>query len=203
MGTGNSSLYDRPGGMVTEMNETKGNNTKEFEKRTENRLRKHKSIYNLSREIDKVYKMVRELTGLGDFTEKLVRSSIPTVFKEKGIFIYDISSREGHYNGETMEIDILALGKMEDNLKVALIIEIEDRLSSESIEKLTKKIEKFPTFFEEYKDYQIIGVLAGEKYPKKIMKAIERSGVYVLVPADNIMRIANSVKFKPKIFNKR
>ena len=63
-----------------------------------------------------------------------------------------------------------------------------------------ERLEKFYKFFDEYKDYRLIGVISGMKLSKGVVRYAEGRGLYVLTPSGNAVKLANKPKFKPRIW---
>ena len=98
-------------------------------------------------------KRIRQVTdGFGKFTEGLVEPNVLPLFKELGIKITGTGTRvKRHYNGETMEVDILATGRMNKRENVIIFIEAKTDPTQRDIKDEIKHIGEFSKFFNEYR----------------------------------------------------
>ncbi len=104
-----------------------------------------------------------------------------------------------HVGGETMEIDVLALGSVEEN--EAMIIEVKGHLASADIEQILTIIEKFPKFFPELASRKIYGALVGVNIPDNVRVEVLNNGLYLAGINDNVFEMQTPRDFKPKVFN--
>ena len=147
-------------------------------------------------------KRIRQVTdGFGKFTEGLVEPNVLPLFKELGIKITGTGTRvKRHYNGETMEVDILATGRMNKRENVIIFIEAKTDPTQRDIKDEIKHIGEFPKFFNEYRGRCVIGAIAGMKITKGVKEYAEKKGFYVLAPSGDTMAILNKKEFKPRIW---
>ncbi|MEW6096804.1 MAG: hypothetical protein AB1567_09815 [bacterium] len=174
----------------------------EFAKRQE---KTDEEIKRLSREVGKV------TDSLGRFAEGLVAPCLKKIFKNLGVEIMEIFPRcKAHMNGKTLEIDILCVGKvlaknklsLEKGKKVAILSEVKSFLHARQItDFINNDIPQFYLFFEEYKDYPIIGIVSGMMIEEGAERYAEKEGLYVLVPSEDTVKLFNPKSFKPKIWN--
>jgi len=160
-------------------------------------------IKKLSKEVDdeikKLSKEVGKVTdGLGRFAEGLVAPSIPKLFSKFGIKINNIFPRAqaAKMRGE---VDLLCSGSM-NGKKIALVGEVKTRLTSEYVKEFIENLSEFRDLFPDYKDRDVIGFVAGMTVEANAKRYAEKEGFYVLIPAEDIVKIANKPGFKPKIW---
>jgi len=147
-------------------------------------------------------KRIRQVTdGFGKFTEGLVEPNVLPLFKELGIKITGTGTRvKRHYNGETMEVDILATGEMNKGENVVIFIEAKTDPTQRDIKDEIKHIGEFSKFFNEYRGRCVIGAIAGIKIAKGVKEYAQKRGFYVLAPSGDTMAILNKKEFKPRIW---
>jgi len=153
-------------------------------------------------QMKKTDKRIRQVTdGFGKFTEGLVEPNVLPLFKELGIKITGTGTRvKRHYNGETMEVDILATGRMNKRENVIIFIEAKTDPTQRDIKDEIKHIGEFSKFFNEYRGRCVIGAIAGMKITKGVKEYAQKKGFYVLAPSGDTMAILNKKEFKPKIW---
>jgi hypothetical protein len=103
-------------------------------------------------------------------------------------------------DAKEMEIDILCLGKYEDGKEIVIVSEVKSQFSSQDIDEFLKELDLFKSFFYEYKEMEIIGVVAGVRFCRGVKRYAERSGLYMLGPSGEVMQLLNSPGFRPRIW---
>jgi hypothetical protein len=162
-------------------------------------------------EIKKLAKEVGKVTdSLGRFAEGLVAPCLKKIFEKLGVIITDVSPRRKRsMDNKTLEIDILCLGKvlannklkLEEGKKIAILSEVKSFLHVREITNfINNDIPQFHLFFDEYKDYPIIGAVSGMTIEEGAEKYAEKEGLFVLVPAEDNVRLFNAKGFIPKIW---
>jgi len=139
-------------------------------------------------EIKKVNDMVGRLTdGWGKFVEGLVEPSLPVVFAKLGFRIPAIYQRaEVHKDGETLEIDLLGVGR-KNGKPVVLVVEAKSQLGIRDVKDFEGRYRKFKEFFREYESYQTVGVVCGARLTEGVVRYGSRRGFYVLGVSGNVM----------------
>ena len=142
--------------------------------------RTEKLVNALSQNIDGVNK------SIGLEAEEFFYSSLkknPTIANTDFDFVYQNDIR--NHKGETQEIDIL----LENGSSVG-VVEVKNRVSQKSIDQLDKIMERFDYFHPLYKDYRVIGVLAGKIFPKHLQTQALKKGYSVITQqGDHIEQI--------------
>lgn len=173
------------------------------QKMAELRESQKKTDEELTKLFKKTDKQISQITdGFGKFTEGLVEPNVIPLFnKALGIEIIGTGTRvKRHYDGETMEVDILAIGKMNKREDVIIYIEAKTDPSQRDIKEVIRHIDEFFKFFDEYKGRKVIGAIAGIKITQGVKNYAEKCGLYVLAPSGDTMIILNKPDFKPKIW---
>ncbi|PIU67706.1 MAG: hypothetical protein COS84_03935 [Armatimonadetes bacterium CG07_land_8_20_14_0_80_40_9] len=160
----------------------------------------YKGMAELRESQKKTEKIVREVTGgFGKFTEGLVEPNVIPLFKQFGIDITETAPRVKRYlDGETMEVDILAKGKVKGKEEIIIFIEAKTDPTQRDIKDVIRDIDEFFKFFDEYKGRCVIGAIAGIKITQGVKNYAEKCGLYVLAPSGDTMIILNKPDFKPK-----
>jgi len=145
--------------------------------------------------VEKTSNAVYALTGKWSrFVEGLIVPAAERLFKERGIIIDKVSQRvKIHHNGDTMEIDILAI-----NGEYAVLIEVKSTLKIDDIKEHIERLGKFKRFFPEYKGRKVIGAVGGIVIEEGSDKYAYKQGLYVITESGETVRILNDEKFKPK-----
>ena len=146
-------------------------------------------------------KRVRDLTdGWGKFVEGIVAPCIPKLFKKVGINVdFTAQNVEKTKDGEETETDVLCTGKSKKE-DIVIAVEVKTTLDESKVDRWVEKLKEFYKFFDEYKDYRLIGVIGGMKLSKGVVRYAEGKGLYVLTPSGNAVKLANKPKFKPRIW---
>lgn len=165
------------------------------QKRTDEQLRKTEKV------IENLGKQIGNLTdGWGRFVEGIVEPSVHKCFKPFGIDIKTTSMNlQSHVDGKTLEVDILATGKLKRE-KVVLFIEVKSSLGIRDIQRCERELAQFFNFFDEYKGYKLLAAVAGVRFHKHAKEYAMKRGFYVLAPSDEVMVVLNKPNFKPRIW---
>jgi len=175
--------------------------TKEMEKSIQEiwRLFKEtdKRFKETDEEIKKTNKAVYALTGKWSrFVEGLIASAVERIFKERGIEVNTIYQRvRRRKNGEEMEVDILAIDG-----EYAVLIEAKSTLKIDDIKEHLERLEKFKTFFPEYRDLKAIGAVGGIVIEEVSDKYAYRNGLFVIGESGDAAVILNDRNFQPKMW---
>jgi len=163
--------------------------TDEQMKRTDEQVEK------TSRQLEKTEKLVKALSqnidgvnkSIGLDAEAFFYSSLkknPTIANIKFDFVYQNTKRD--FKGETQEIDIL----LENGSSVG-VVEVKNRVSQKSIEQLDKIIDRFDYFHPLYRDYRVIGALAGKVFPKHLQSQALAKGYSVIMQQGDHIELIN------------
>jgi chromosome segregation ATPase len=175
----------------------------EKQKKVDKRLEK------LEKSADKMLRVTKNLNRslgslsnrFGQLAEHLVAPRIAERFNEFGYHFlgaadsYKIKKDE---KGPTIaEIDILL-----ENEKTIALIEVKSKPDIQDIEKHLERIQIARRHFDQRGDADkgLIGAIAGLVFPDDVGKFAIESGLYVIVPNGNTVKIEVPENFKPKIF---
>ncbi|MEW6619155.1 MAG: hypothetical protein AB1422_07415, partial [bacterium] len=153
-------------------------------------------------EIRKVNKSVAGISdGFGRMTEGFALASIEEVFKKLGIHINKTLPRvRSRRNGDHLEIDLLNVAKS-DKKEMVIIVEVKSYLRTEDVNDFLNDISKFYDFFEEYRDKEIIGVIAFMNYATGAKEYAEKRGFYLLFCSEDLMKMVNKKGFTPQVWS--
>jgi hypothetical protein len=149
-------------------------------------------------ETDKYLKNLgKEIGGLGNkfgtFNEGLVMPSLVQLFKTK-FGCKSISENFRFFaNGNSMEIDLLAVSN-----DSCFIIEIKSHLKEDAIEQVKNQIEKFRKNMKEYSDKSLFAVLVATHYDKTMFEKVSENGIYFISISDDLVKLKVPKNFKPK-----
>jgi len=96
-------------------------------------------------------------------------------------------------NGETMEVDILAIGP-----DAAIVIEVKSTLSVDDVKDHLDALQQFKTFFPEYAERKVIGAVAGIVIEENAGRFAYQRGLFVIGQSGETVRILNDEKFRPQ-----
>ncbi|MDQ7084751.1 MAG: hypothetical protein Q9M36_07375 [Sulfurovum sp.] len=146
----------------------------------ESQAQTDKQIKALSQNIDGVNK------SIGLEVEEFFYSSLkkkPILANTHFDYVYRNSKRD--FKGQSQEIDIL----LENGSSVG-IVEVKNKVTQKSIDQLDKIMDRFDYFHPLYKDYKVIGAIAGKIFPKHLQEQALNKGYSVLTQqGDHIEQI--------------
>lgn len=148
----------------------------------------------------------KAVAGLGDgnglLSQHMLGPTVGRVLAAYGIRVSGTTERfKRELGGETMEIDVLGLGKMKRRRsQVVIVVEIKYRFSESDVRKFLERMPRFPEFFPEYAELPIVGVIGGLIVPGQVRESAQKKGLFVLVPGENIARAVNPPGFRPRLY---
>jgi len=146
------------------------------------------------KQLKETSKLVKALTqnisgvnkSIGLEAEEFFYSSLkknPTIANIKFDYVYQ--NNRSNLKGEMQEIDIL----LENGSSIG-IVEVKNRVSQNSIDQLDNIMERFDYFHPIYKEYKVIGALAGKIFPKHLQEQTLKKGYSVITQqGDHIEQI--------------
>ncbi|MBM3240564.1 DUF3782 domain-containing protein [Candidatus Poribacteria bacterium] len=150
-----------------------------------------------AKKIEQLSDTVDALTGKwGKFVEGLVVPGAVRIFNERGIDVEQTSIRNKvQRNGQEMEIDVLL-----ENEEYVVAIEVRSTLKVEDVNEHMEKLRRFREFFPRFKEYKLIGAVAGIVIEEEADKYTYRRGLFVIGQTGETVNILNDEKFKPKLW---
>ena len=130
----------------------------------------------------------------GRFVEGLVVPGVKRLFGERGILLEKVYPRaEAHKQGETIEIDVLAVGE-----EHVVMVEVKSTLSVDDVKEHLQELGRFKTFFPEYADRKVLGAVAGIVIEHNVSRYAYQQGLLVIGQSGDAVRLLNDEKFRPK-----
>jgi len=159
----------------------------------ESKLELDRQMAETDRQIKKLSKELGHLGNrFGEFNEALVLPSLNRLFEEK----FNCKQLSQRYrvlmNGNSIEIDLLAISA--DSI---YLIEIKSKHRKDDLKQLMNHIEKFKENAPEYQNKKIYGVIVATDYNKDNIKELERKGIYFISIADDLVKLHHSPNFEP------
>ena len=150
---------------------------------------------------DRKIQQLSELIGrqgnrLGDFVQEMVRPAVVRLLRERGLPVHQVAPNLSAYddNGQVIaEVDLLAL-----NAQVAVAVECKSHLSVDDVNEHLERLAQFKGCFPQYRDYQLLGAVAGMVVPDQVGRYAYRKGLFVLAQSGQAIEIRNDASFQPK-----
>ncbi len=154
------------------------------------------------KETDKRIKEVTIAIGnlgnrLGEFVEEMVMPSALRLLQARGIDVYEMYPRaqSKRLMKRGIEIDLLLV-----NSNDVVAVEVKSKLAVEHIDQHIKKLEDFKSYFPHYKDFNLYGAVAGMVVTQNVADYGVNKGLFVFIPTDDTMNLANDPNFIPNIW---
>jgi hypothetical protein len=137
--------------------------------------------------------------NFGKFTEDLFYNSLEKIMFEKfGIQSFDPNRNRNLIGIGTIEID--AIGIVNGSINSVFLTEIKSRFSSKAIDQLKEIMNRFDTFYPEYKDKKKFGVIAIPQLSESQAKEILKAGFYPATLKNDMVVIDTPKNFKAKAY---
>lgn len=152
------------------------------------------------KETDKQIKAMSKKIGelgnrLGEFVEEMIKPSVVRLFQERGIDIHSVMRNVETHNPQlnlAMQIDLFVV-----NNGSCVLVEVKSNLSQDDIEEHLERMEKFKTLFPIYRDYKVLGAVAGMVIPENVARYAYKKGFFVIAQKGDSVVILNDNKFQP------
>ena len=156
-----------------------------------------RKLSKLSENLDNTRKEVGRVTdSLGRFAESMVSPAVVRLFAERDIVLEGTTQRaRRRRNGRGMEIDVLAVNRVS-----VVAVEVKTTLRTDDVAGFVKKLEDFKTFFPEYRDYEVLGAVAGMSLQEGVDKYAEQQGLYVLAQSGDAVQMLNDEDFEARVW---
>lgn len=154
------------------------------------------------RETDRQIKEMNRAIGrlgnrLGEFVEEMVRPAAVRLFQERGIAVHQVSQRVyAERDGESMEVDLLVVNGTD-----VILIEAKSALSVQDVDEHLDRLGKFKKLSPQYRDFNVMGAIAGMVIPDDAARYAYRKGLFVLGQSGETVMIRNDGAFRPKVWN--
>jgi hypothetical protein len=133
----------------------------------------------------------------GRLIEALTEPAALKLFMDRGFQVHR-SAREvkvidnGDYKGD---IDVFLLNTTE-----CVAIEVKSFATSEDVKEFRDFLKTVKNFFPEFKNHRWYGAMASLKWDPQVLTQVQKSRLFALRVADEIMEIVNPPDFKPWVF---
>ncbi len=162
-----------------------------------------------SEEIRKLKTEISRLTGSwGEFVEGMIEPSAIKFMQEKGFKVVEVHQEaKVSRDGMNAEYDLyLVCEKINNNKKennnsrkkdkVILLVSAKTKVSSRDVDELLEDMKNFFFFLEQYKGFKLMGAIAGIRFGKGADLYALRSGLIIMKPAGEVMRIQEPKKIR-------
>jgi predicted RNase H-like nuclease (RuvC/YqgF family) len=155
-----------------------------------------------SEEIRKLKTEISRLTGSrGEFVEGMIEPSAIKFMEGKGFKVIGVyPEAKVSRNGMNAEYDLYLVcekpNKNNKKEKVILLVSAKTKVSSRDVDELLEDMRKFFFFLEEYKGYKLMGAIAGIRFGRGDDIYALRSGLIVMKPAGEVMKIQEPKKIR-------
>nr|VFJ71106.1 MAG: hypothetical protein BECKFW1821B_GA0114236_12101 [Candidatus Kentron sp. FW] len=142
----------------------------------------------------------KQIGGLGDkfgyFTEGLALSSMERILAEQFGMTASLPRARIRKNGEEIEIDVLAYAN--DDINLAILVEVKSRVKREAISQLQKLMGRFREFCPEHRDKAAMGILAGVDWDRGIAEEARKTGFLTASIRDEIFTLTTPEGFEAR-----
>ncbi len=129
----------------------------------------------------------------GKLMEALTAGGLKTALQERDIQVTGVcSNAERIYKDERREFDVIAT-----NGEELVVVEVKTTLKLEQVQYFLESIRDFKNYFPEYRDKKVYGAMAYLKSNEGASQYAEKKGLFILNPVGNIIKVVNSVHFRP------
>ena len=130
----------------------------------------------------------------GKLMEALTTGGLKSALEERNIQITGIGPNiERTYKDQKREFDIIAT-----NGEELVVVEVKTTLQVKQVQYFLENIKSFKNYFPEYKDKKVYGAVAYLKSNESASNYAEKKGLFILNPVGNVVKVVNSVHFRPK-----
>jgi len=139
--------------------------------------------------------------GLGRVAEGLAAPCVPIAFRELGIEVSAVYQMVKALKNRQVvaEADLLCPARRNGS-SLILVGEVKAHLTSEFVKYFLEDLPFFKENFPEYKEIELIGLVAGLNIDDDAARFAKRKGLYVLTATGETMQIINLPDFKQKVW---
>lgn len=152
------------------------------------------------KQIKQVNKQIGELGNkFGGFAEGMALPSMDKILRQHFGMNDTQPRRKVSRNGQTIEIDFLALDQVVR--KEAYIVEVKSHLDESGIDQILKTIAEAPKFIDDLKGLKIYGIIAAVDIAENARKKAIKEGLYLARISGDTFELEAPENFKPRVFN--
>nr|VFJ87769.1 MAG: hypothetical protein BECKH772A_GA0070896_100058 [Candidatus Kentron sp. H]VFJ89505.1 MAG: hypothetical protein BECKH772B_GA0070898_100058 [Candidatus Kentron sp. H]VFJ96164.1 MAG: hypothetical protein BECKH772C_GA0070978_100058 [Candidatus Kentron sp. H] len=178
------------------------NETRESMKETREMMKEQsKETARRFRELERITKeQGRQIGGLGDkfgyFTEGMALPSMERILTEQFGMTTVMPRVRTRKNGEEIELDVLAYAN--DEINLAMVVEVKSRVKREAVEQLRKIMERFRELYPEHKDKSLMAILAGVDWDRGVEEDARETGFMTAAIHDEIFELTAPAGFQAR-----
>lgn len=152
-------------------------------------------IKETDRKIKEVSRQIGDITGKwGQFVDNQVAPACETIFAERGIPVSQVSQRaKSRKHGRNVEIDILVI-----NGNDLVAVDVKTTLDVEDVRKFLQTLAEFRDFYPQFRDYRILGAVAGMVVEDNTLDFARNQELFVIVPSGETVHIVNESDFQAR-----
>jgi hypothetical protein len=135
---------------------------------------------------------------LGEFVQEMVRPAVVRLFKSRDLPVHQVMPNVVAYDDDgrfVMEIDLLVI-----NATTAIAVECKSKLTVEDVTEHLERLDQFKACFPQYRDYSLLGAVAGMVLPDEVGRHAYRRGLYVLAQSGDGILLRNDGAFQPRVW---
>nr|VFJ92572.1 MAG: hypothetical protein BECKH772A_GA0070896_100459 [Candidatus Kentron sp. H]VFJ93473.1 MAG: hypothetical protein BECKH772B_GA0070898_1004510 [Candidatus Kentron sp. H]VFK00255.1 MAG: hypothetical protein BECKH772C_GA0070978_1004210 [Candidatus Kentron sp. H] len=187
--------------MMKETREMMKEQSREAKRRSEEADRRSEETARRFRELERITKeQGRQIGGLGDkfgyFTEGMALPSMERILTEQFGMTTVMPRVRTRKNGEEIELDVLAYAN--DEINLAMVVEVKSRVKREAVEQLRKIMERFRELYPEHKDKSLMAILAGVDWDRGVEEDARETGFMTAAIHDEIFELTAPAGFQAR-----
>ena len=167
--------------------------SQEADHKSQERDREYQEIRNIMREQARkadrqLEELGKQIGGLGDkfgyFTEGMALPSMERILTEQFGMTTIMPRVRTRKNGEEIEIDVLAYAN--DDINLAMVVEVKSRVKRAAIEQLCGIMKKFRGLYPEHGNKDLMAILAGVDWDRGLEQEAREAGFLTAAIRDEI-----------------
>ena len=123
----------------------------------------------------------------GSFTEGMAPPSMEKVLAEQFGMDTIMPRIRKYKDGVQLEIDVL--GYVNGELNRAMVVEVKSHLREEGIQQMLSILERFPAFYPEHADKELVGIIAAVDVSAQVRAKVLEAGLYLAFVNDNLFTL--------------
>jgi len=145
-----------------------------------------------------IKKLGKQIGGLGDkfgyFTEGMTLPSMERILTKQFGMTTVMPRVRTRKNGEEIEIDVLAYAN--DDINLAMVVEVKSRVKAEAIEQLHKIMARFRELYPEHTGKAVMGILAGVDWDRGMEEKAREMGFLTASIHDEVFELTTPKHFE-------
>jgi hypothetical protein len=150
-------------------------------------------------QIEENWRMIKRLgEKWGGPTEGLALPSMTKILRQRFGVSFVAPRVRAFRDGRDMEVDVLASSNSEGS--AVYVVEVKSHLREEGIQQILKTLRDFRTFYPQFKDKALYGILTAVDIPPGLRERVLSEGLYLAQIHDGVFEIQVPEDFKPRAF---